>query len=136
MGQCGGCRLPATLREFPTGKTYSGGYLNPVECLLDPDIGVEYLFSNDPRLNLAHHEMVDQGKMIEESWMAVRDSKDNLARYEELKSATGCRGQSTPITTLAYTDCSTLFEYPVAHCLALGLHRQFFIGMRDVLGPD
>ena len=97
---------------------------------------MESLFSNDPRLNLAHHEMVDQGKMIEESWMAVRDSKDNLARYEELKSATVCRGQSTPITTLAYTDCSTFFEYPVAHCLALGLHRQFFNGMRDVLGPD
>jgi hypothetical protein len=83
MEQCGGCRLPATLREFLTGKSYSGWYLNPAACLLDPDIGVEYLFSNDPRLNLAHHEMVDQGKMIEESWMAVRNSKDNLAWYEE-----------------------------------------------------
>jgi len=82
MGQCGGCQLPATLRDATFGKPYSAGYLNPVECLLDPDIGVDYLFSSDPRLNLAHHEMVAQGKMIEESWMAVRDSKDNLARCE------------------------------------------------------
>ncbi len=103
---------------------------------MDPDIGVEYLFLNSPRLNLAHHEIVAQGKMIEESWRAVRDSQDNLARYEELKSATCCRGKSTPISTLAYTDASSFFEYPVAHCLALGLHRQFFKDTRDILGPD
>ena len=68
--------------------------------------------------------------------MAVRHSQDNLARYEELKSATDCRGQSIPITTLGYTDASSFFEYPVAHCLASGLHRQFFKNMRDILGPD
>jgi hypothetical protein len=136
MGQCGGCRLPATLRDPTTGKAYTGGYLNPVECLLDPDIGVEYLFSNDPRLNLAHHEIVAQGKMIEESWMAIRASEENLARYKELKSATGCRGQSTPIATLEYTDASSFFEYPVAHCMALGLHSQFMKHMRNTLGED
>jgi hypothetical protein len=136
LGQCGGCRLPATLRDPTSGKAYTGGYLNPVECLLDPDIGVENLFSNDLRLNLAHHEIVAQGKMIEDSWMAVRHSQDSLARYEELKSATSCRGQSTPITTLGYTNASSFFEYPVAHCLALGIHCQFFKDMRDILFPD
>jgi hypothetical protein len=76
---------------------------------LDPDIGVEQLFLNGPWLNLAHHEIAAQGKMIEESWMAVRHSQDNLARYEELKSATCCRGQSIPITTLEYIDASSVF---------------------------
>ena len=78
MGQCGGCRLPATLRVpgAVLDKAYVGGYLNPVECLLDPDIGVEYLFANDPRLNLAHHEIMAQGKMIEESWLEVRNSNE------------------------------------------------------------
>ena len=76
MGQYGGCRLPTTLRvpgAIPD-KAYAGGYLNPVECLLDLDIGVEYLFANDPRLNMAHHEIMAQGKMIEESWLEVRNS--------------------------------------------------------------
>lgn len=136
MGQCGGCRLPATLRDPANGKAYSAGYLNPVECLLDPDIGVELLFSSDPRLNLAHHEIVAQGKMIEESWRAVFDSQENMARYTELKAATSCRGTSTPINVLEYSDASTFFEYPVAHCMALGLHTQFIKNMREVLGPE
>ena len=69
--------------------------------------------------------------------MAVRHSHDNLARYEALKSATCCRGQSTPIiTTLGYTDASSFFECPVAHCLAFGLHRQLFKDTRDIIGPD
>ena len=68
--------------------------------------------------------------------MAVRYSHDDLARYEELKSTTGCQGQSTPIATLGNTGVSSFFEYPVAHCLALGIHRQFFKDMRDILSPD
>ena len=55
---------------------------------MDPDIGVEYLFANDPRLNLAHHEIMAQGKMTEESWLEVRNSNEQLARYNEVKSAT------------------------------------------------
>jgi hypothetical protein len=136
MGQCGGCRLPATLVDPYSKKSYTGGYLAPVKCLLDPDIGVEYLFSSDPRLDLAHHEIVSQGEMIDESKKSVRDSHEIIARYEELKSATGCRGTSTPITMLKYTDASTFFEYPVAHCMALGLHSQFFKQMRDIIGDD
>ena len=123
--------------RYPTiSKAYSGGYLNPVECLLDPDIGVEYLFANDPRLNMAHHEIMAQGKMIEESWLEVRNSNEQLARYNELKSATGCRGLPTPIVMLEYTDAATFFEYPVAHCLALGLHSQIMKQMRDCLDYD
>ena len=136
MGQCGGCRLPATLRDPKNEKKYAAGYTNPVPCILDPDIGVEYLFADDPRLNLAHHEIMAQGKMIEESWLEVRNCNEQLARYNELKSATGCRGLSTPIVMLEYTDASTFFEYPVAHCMALGLHKQFMIQMRECLGAD
>ena len=136
MGQCGGCRLPATLYCPKLKKSYCGGYLKPVKCLLDPDVGVEYLFSSDPRLDLAHHEIVSQGEMVDESRIAVRHSHEVAARYEELKSASGCRGTSTPITILKYNDASTFFEYPVAHCMALRLHSQFFKQMRDIIGDD
>ena len=68
--------------------------------------------------------------------MAVRDSQDGFARFEELKSATCHRGQSTPISTLGYTDASFFFYYLVAHCLALGIYRQFFKDMRNIWGPD
>ena len=74
--------------------------------------------------------------MIEESWMEVRNSKDNLACYEELKSATWCRGLSTHVVMLEYTDDSTFFEYPVEHCMALGLHEQIMKQMRECLGAD
>jgi len=79
MGQCGGCRLPVTLRDPLTNKAYSGGYLNTVKCLLDPDIGADYLFSSDPHLDLGHHEIIAQGEMVEESWKSVRDSAEALA---------------------------------------------------------
>ena len=136
MGQCGGCRLPATLYDPKLKKSYCGGYMKPVKCLLDPDVGVEYLFASDSRLHLAHHEIVSQGEMIDESKKSVQHSHEIAARYEELKSATGCRGTSTPITILKYSDASTFFEYPVAHCMALGLHSQFFKQMREIIGDD
>jgi len=134
MGQCGGCRLPATLRGPDGKKAYCGGYLKPVKCLLDPDVGVEYMFCSDPRLDLAHHEIVEQGEMVSESFKSVRDSAESLARYTDLKANTGCRGISTPISMLPYTDASTFFEYPVAHCMALGLHSRIMKQMRGILG--
>ncbi len=109
MGQCGGYRLPPTLRDPTANKHYSGGYLNVVKCLLDPGVGVEYLFSGDTRLGLAHHEIIAQGEMVLEPWKSVLDSAKALARYTELKSATSCQGTSTPITMLPYTDASTFF---------------------------
>lgn len=134
MGQCGGCRLPATLRDPNTGKAYMGGYVEPVQCILDPDIGLEYVYADNPRLNLEHHEIMAQGAMVEDAMKAIRNSEDNRARYLELKATTGCRGASMPITILEYTDASTFLEYPVAHCMALGLHSQIFKHMRDILG--
>ena len=136
MGQCGGQRLPATLCDPINEKGYIAGYLNPVTCLLDPDRGVEYLFLKDPRLNLAHREIMAQGKIIEKSWLEVRNQNKQLARYIELKSTTGCRGLSTPIVVLGYTDASHFFEYTVAHCMALGLHSYITMQMRECLGPD
>ena len=88
--------------------------------MLDPDIGVEYLYADNPRLTLAHHEIMEQGRMVEEARVAV--GRGNDVRYTELKTATGCRGLSTPIVILNYTDATTFFEYHVAHCMALGLH--------------
>lgn len=128
--------MPATLRDPATNKPYAGGYLQPIECVLDPDIGVEVLYANNPRFTLAHHEIMDQGNMLEDAREAVVKAKDNLARYTELKTATGCHGLSTPIVLLKYTDATTFFEYPVAHCMALGLHSQIMKQMRDVLGND
>jgi len=55
-----------------------------MECLLDPDIGVEYLFADNPRLTLAHHEIMEQGKMVEEACVAVAKEEENLVRYTEL----------------------------------------------------
>jgi hypothetical protein len=74
--------------------------------------------------------------MIDESKKSVRDSLEIVARYEALRSATSCRGTSTPITMLKYNDASTFFEYQVAHCMALGLHSQFFKRMWDIIGDD
>lgn len=133
-GQCGGCRLPATLRDPESNKPYSAGYLKPVECLIDPDIGIEMLLADDPRLRLSHHDIMAQGEMIEISKEAVRNGSEQKVRLEDLKGATGCRGKSTPITLLTYTDAYTFMEYPVAHCMALGLHSQIIKQMRDVLG--
>ena len=104
--------------------------------MLNPDIGVEYVYANNPRLFLSHDEVMEQGKMVEEARRAVRNSEDNIARYNELKGATGCRGLSTPISLLEYTDATTFFEYPVAHCMALGLHSQLLKQMRDTLGAE
>ncbi len=101
---------------------YAAGYLHPVECLLDPDIGVEYLYADNPRLTLDHHEIMEQGRMVGEARVAV--GRGNDIRYTELKTAKGCRGLSTPIATLNYTDSTTFFKYHVAHCMALGLHKQ------------
>ena len=136
FGQCGGCRVPATLRDPTSNKAYTAGYLEPIECILDPDIGVEYLFANDPRFALAHHEIVEQGKIVDQAKEVVAKGEDNLARYTELKSATGCRGLCTPIMILEYTDATSFFEYPVAHCMALGLHSQLMKQMRDVIGHE
>ncbi len=103
-GQCGGCRLPATLWDIESNKAYSALYLKPVECLIDPNIGMEILLANDPRLRLSHHEIMAQGKMIEKAKEAVRNAGEQKVRLEDLKDATGCRGISTPITFLPYTD--------------------------------
>jgi len=77
-----------------------------------------------------------QAELIEEAKHAVRKEEEVMSRYIDLKGATGCRGKSTPVFLLPYTDASTLMEYPIAHCMALGLHKQFFYQMRDVLGVD
>jgi len=142
-GQCGGCRIPATLQgqnkskgNKITNKPYTGGYLKPVECIIDPDIGPEMLFADNPRLRLTHDDIMSQGELVERAKEAVRNKSDNTARYEDMKYATGCRGISTPIAVLPYTDAYTFFEYPVAHCMALGLHSQIVKQMRDVLGCD
>ena len=124
FGKCGGCRVPATLRDLAANKPYAGGYLRPIECVLDPDIGVEFLYADNPRFALAHHEIMEQGKMVEEARVAVKEREENsVTRYSELKTATGCRGLSTPVTILEYTDSTTFFEYHVAQCMALGLHK-------------
>ncbi len=109
MGQCGGCRLPPTLRDIGTGKAFAAGYAKPFDCILDPDIGVESDYADSPRLYLAHHEIVAQGRMVEEALRVVRGSEENLARYNELKGATGCNGISTPISILEDTNASTFF---------------------------
>jgi hypothetical protein len=92
FGQCGGCRVPATLRDFVTKKPYAGGYLKLIECVLDPDVGVEFLYAENPRFSLAHHEIMEQGKLVEEVRDAVAKAEENLIRYTELKVATECRG--------------------------------------------
>ena len=104
--------------------------------MLEPDIGIEYLFANNPRFSLAHHEIMEQGKIVHEACLAVCKGNSNLVRYTELQTATGCHGYSTPIMLLEYTDATTFFEYPIAHCMALGLHRQLMQQMRDVIGDD
>jgi hypothetical protein len=38
---------------------------------LDPDIGVEFLYADNPRFMLAHHEIMEQGKLVEEARVAV-----------------------------------------------------------------
>ncbi len=85
MGLCGGCRLPTTLRDNATKKHYAAAYAKPVECILDPDIGVEFVYADNSRLQLAHHEMMAQGRMVEEALRDVRDSEENLAYYMESK---------------------------------------------------
>jgi hypothetical protein len=50
MSQCGGCRLLATLRDPNTGKTYMVGYANPVQYISGLDIGLEYVYADNPRL--------------------------------------------------------------------------------------
>jgi hypothetical protein len=52
-GQCDGCRIPATLRDFKSGKVcYTDGYLPSVKCIIDPDIGEEMLLTVDKQLQL------------------------------------------------------------------------------------
>ncbi len=112
-GQCGGCRLSATLRDLESNKPYSAGYLKPVECLIDPDIGIEMLLADDLRLRLSHHDIRMQGEMIEIYKEAVRNGSEQKVRLEDLKGATGCRGKLTPITLLTYTEAYAFREYPV-----------------------
>ena len=38
---------------------------------------------------------------------------------------------STPIVILEYTDATSFFEYPIAHCMALGLHSQIMKQIGD-----
>jgi len=94
------------------------------------------VFANDMRLHLAHHEIMTQGRMVEEALRDVRTSNEARVRYEELNWATGCCGLSTPISILEYTDATTFIEYHVAHCMPLGLHSQIMRQMRDVIGDD
>ncbi len=90
-GQCGGCGIPATFKDEKSGKAYTVDYLKPIECIIDPDIGVEILFANDTRLHLVHHEIMAQGKMIEEAQKALKKREKNVARFTELNVATECR---------------------------------------------
>jgi hypothetical protein len=103
---------------------------------LDPDIGAEFLYTDNPRFSLAHHEIMEQGKMVEDAGVAVAKAEVNLIRYTELKAAPGCRGLYTPIIILEYTDSTSFLEYLVAHCMALAMHKQLMIQMRDVIGHD
>ncbi len=136
FGQCGGCRLPATLRDLDTNKAYSAGYIKPVECVIDPDIGMEMLFAGDVRLRLTHHEIMAQGEMMEKLKEAVRNGSEHKTRLEDRRGRTGCRGISTPISILTYTDAYSFMEYPIAHCIGLGLHPHILKLMRDCLGCD
>jgi len=77
-----------------------------------------------------------QCKIIKEARRAIGKGDEHLARFTELKAATGCRGVSVPISILQYSDATTFLEYPVANCMALGLHGQFTKQMHDVLGED
>ncbi len=86
MGHCGGCRLLGTLRDPTNGRCYAAGYANPVQCMLDPDIGLELVYADNPRLHLAHHEIMTQvGRMVEDALRAVRSLEEERVRYEELK---------------------------------------------------
>ena len=80
LGQCGGCRIPATLRDPDTRKAYTASYKEPVPCILDPDVGVEYVYANNRRLFLVHEEIMEKGRIVEEARRAVRNSEDNIAR--------------------------------------------------------
>jgi hypothetical protein len=97
---------------------------------------MEMLFANDPRLRLSHHEIMAQGESVDKAKEAVRNAGEHKYCLEDLNGATGCRGKSTPITLLTYTDAYTFIEYHVAHCMALGLHSQIGKQMRDVIGYD
>ena len=72
----------ATPRDLESNKAYSVGYLKPVECLIDPDIGMEMLFANDPRLRPSHHEIVAQGEMIEKAKEAVRNAGEQKIAWK------------------------------------------------------
>ncbi len=81
-------------------------------------------------MHLAHDEIMTQKRTVEDALRFVRSLEEERVRYEELKWATGCRGLSTPITILEYTDASTFLEYLVVHFMALGLHSQIIKEMR------
>ena len=72
--------------------------------------------------------------MVEAARVAAANAEEENIRYAELKTATGCRGLPTPMVILEYTDSTTFFEYPAAHCMALGLHKQIMVQMCDVIG--
>ncbi len=88
--QCGGCRVPATLRDPASNKPYTGGYAEPIECLLDFNIGVEYVYADNPRFTLTYHEIMEQGKIVEEARVAVHEGEENsVTRYYKLKVPQG-----------------------------------------------
>ncbi len=91
MGQCGGCRLPSTFRDLTNARCYAEGYSKLVQCMLDPDIDLELVYANNPRLNLAHHEIMTQRRKVEDALRAMRSSEEERVGFEELKWATGCR---------------------------------------------
>jgi hypothetical protein len=100
------------------------------------DIGLELIYANNLRLHLAHHEIMTQGRMVEDALRAVHSSEEKRVRYEELKWATDCRGLSTPMFIFEYTDASTFLEYHIDHCMALGFDSQVMKQMHDVVGAD
>jgi hypothetical protein len=49
--------------------------------VLDPYIGVEFLHAKHPRFLLAHHDIVEQGKMVEQTQEAVGNSEEIFFRF-------------------------------------------------------
>ena len=52
--------------------------------MLDPGIGLELVYANNPRLHLAHHEIMIQGRIVEDALRAVRSSEEKRVLNEEL----------------------------------------------------
>jgi hypothetical protein len=106
------------VKDLEGGKAYIGGYSEDFVCQLDPHVGPRHFRCVDDRLRLTRHEMYEQGIDFKFKKKFVENGEEDKVRYDEVKTAYGCRGLCDAIRLIPWLDYTAFFpQFATTYCL-------------------